>query len=293
MDQQPPAELIAQWQARGMIVLPRFYADAEIDAVLADYRRLWDQGRARVTVDDMDTERRMRLRDVPQAARRTHRFKVNDLYLEQASVRQLALNERLVPLLHSLLGQRPALCNSLSLEYGTAQRDHVDSLYMTPRTPNDLVAAWVALEDCTPEAGPLRYWPGSHLIEPFVFSNGERHYVPAEMDAWHAHIESQVRQRGLAPEVFLARKGDVFLWNAHLLHGGSAIAKPGSTRRSVVFHYFSEGDSRALGMRLVPEAGGFWIRRSHQPIPGSLQAQLRQLAARLRRRLRGRAAAVG
>jgi hypothetical protein len=34
MDQQPPAELIAQWQARGMIVLPRFYADAEIDAVL-------------------------------------------------------------------------------------------------------------------------------------------------------------------------------------------------------------------------------------------------------------------
>lgn len=65
-------------------MLRRFHADAEIDAVRADYRALWDEGRARVTVDDMDAGRRMRLRDVTADARRSHRFKVNDLYLEQA-----------------------------------------------------------------------------------------------------------------------------------------------------------------------------------------------------------------
>jgi ectoine hydroxylase-related dioxygenase (phytanoyl-CoA dioxygenase family) len=286
MDQQPSDDVIAQWQDRGVVVLPGFYADDEIDAALADYRALWEQGRARVTVDDMDTEQRLRLRDVPQAARSQHRFKVNDLYLEQASVRHLALNERLVPLLQTLLGQRPALCNSLSLEYGTEQPDHVDSLYMTPRTPTDLVAAWVALEDCTPDAGPLRYWPGSHAIEPYVFSNGERHYLPEEMDAWSSYIRAQLQQRGLTPELFAAKKGDVFIWSSHLLHGGSPITNPGSTRRSIVFHYFSESDSRAIGSRLVPESGGFWVKRSHQPIPGSLQARLRQQAAKVRRVLR-------
>lgn len=286
MDQQSSDALIAQWQDRGVVILPGFYADAEIDAALADYRTLWQQGRARVTVDDMDTDQRLRLRDVPQAARSQHRFKVNDLYLEQASVRHLALNERLVPVLHTLLGQRPALCNSLSLEYGTEQADHVDSLYMTPRTPNDLVAAWVALEDCKPDAGPLRYWPGSHTIEPYVFSNGERHYLPEEMDAWNRYIRAQLQQRGLTPELFAARKGDVFIWSSHLLHGGSPIANPGSTRRSIVFHYFSESDSRALGCRMVPESGGFWIKRSHQPVPGSLQARLRRQAAKVRRVLR-------
>ncbi len=189
-------------------------------------------------------------------------------------------------MLQRLLGERPALCNSLSLEYGTEQPDHVDSLFMTPRTPSHLVAAWVALEDCTPESGLLRYWPGSHRIRPYVFSNGERHFLPGELGTWTAWMQDQVRQHGLQSELFRARKGDVFIWNAQLLHGGSPIADRGRTRRSVVFHYFSESDCRAMGYRLVPESGGFWIRRSRQPIPGSLNAWLRKHAGRTVRHLR-------
>ena len=287
MDGPQTGEAIAEWNARGVLVLPRFHADAEIDSVLADYRALWNEGRARVTVDDMDFDRRMRLRDVPVDARASHRFKVNDLYLEQASVRRLALDDRLVPLLQRLLGERPAVCNSLSLEYGTEQEDHVDSLFMTPRTPAHLVAVWVALEDCSPESGLLRYWPGSHRIEPYVFSNGERHFVPGELSAWGAWMRSQVQQRGLGSELFQAGTGDVFIWHAQLLHGGSPIVERGRTRRSIVFHYFSETDCRAMGHRLVPESGGFWIRRSPQPIPGSLNARMRQRAGRAARRMRG------
>jgi ectoine hydroxylase-related dioxygenase (phytanoyl-CoA dioxygenase family) len=190
-------------------------------------------------------------------------------------------------LLQQLLGERPAVCNSLSLEYGTEQPDHVDSLFMTPRTPAHLVAVWVALEDCSPESGLLRYWPGSHRIEPYVFSNGERHFIPGELETWHAWVQSQVEQRGLQPELFQASKGDVFIWNAQLLHGGSPIAERGRTRRSIVFHYFSESDCRALGHRLVPESGGFWIHRAHQPVPGSLNARMRTRAGKIARRVRG------
>jgi hypothetical protein len=290
---QPTPDPIAEWNARGVLALPKFFADAEIDKVLADYRALWNDGRARVTVDDMDLDRRMRLRDVPTEARAAHRFKVNDLYLEQASVRRLALDGRLVPLLRQLLGERPALCNSLSLEYGTEQEDHVDSLFMTPRTPAHLAAIWVALEDCTPESGLLRYWPGSHRIEPYVFSNGERHFKAGEWDAWRSWMDAQLQRHGLRSELFSARKGDVFIWNAQLLHGGSRIAEPGRTRRSIVFHYFSESDCRAMGHRLVPESGGFWIRRSHQPIPGSLNARMRASAGRAARRVRALLASKG
>lgn len=286
MDQQLSDKMEAAWRDNGVVILRGFYADAEIDAALSDYRSLWEEGRAHVTVDDMDTEQRVRLRDIPQAIRQQHRFKLNDLYLEQASVRHLALNDRLVPVLQTLLGQRPALCNSLSLKYGTEQPDHVDSLYMTPRTPNDLVAAWVALEDCSPDAGLLRYWPGSHAIEPYTFSNGERHFVAEEMDAWNVYIRTQTAQLGLGPKLFHARKGDVFIWSSHLLHGGSPIDNPASTRQSVVFHYFSESDSRAIGARLIPESGGFWVKRRDQPIPGSLQARIRHFAAPIRRKLR-------
>ena len=117
------------------------------------------------------------------------------------------------PWLLQLLGERPAVCNSLSLEYGSEQEDHVDSLFMTPRTPAHLVAVWVALEDCAPESGLLRYWPGSHRIEPYVFSNGERHFIPEELGAWQNWMRAQVQQHGLRSELFGAHKGDVFIWN--------------------------------------------------------------------------------
>jgi hypothetical protein len=81
VDGRQLSDAIAKWNARGVLVLPRFYADAEIDAVLADYRAVWQARHARITVDDMDIDRRMRLRDVSADARKTHRYKVNDLYL--------------------------------------------------------------------------------------------------------------------------------------------------------------------------------------------------------------------
>jgi ectoine hydroxylase-related dioxygenase (phytanoyl-CoA dioxygenase family) len=144
----------------------------------------------------------------------------------------------------------------------------------------------VALEDCSPGSGLLRYWPGSHRIEPYVFSNGGRHFVPDEMDAWRGYMRTQLQARNLRCESFQASKGDVFIWNAQLLHEGSHIAEPERTRRSLVFHYFSESDCRAMGHRLMPESGGFWIRCSRQPIPGSLQARVRHHAAGVARNLR-------
>ena len=67
---------------------------------------------------------------------------------------------------------------------------------------------------------------------------------------------------------FAARKGDVFIWSCYLLHGGSNIIDPARTRSSVVFHYYSDQDCLARGETLVPEQGGYWLHRAHQPVPG-------------------------
>lgn len=281
--------LRADWQAHGYVVLPGFYGDTELDAVADDLHDAWLRRAPRIVVDDMDTHERLLLRRVG-ASRGSHRFKVNDLYLECASVRHLALNARLAPILQALLGDAPVLCNSLNFEYGSEQPDHVDALYMTPESPGRLVAAWVALEDCSPAAGPLRYYPGSHLIPPYVFSDGGHHHIPAEMPAWHAYMDAQVEAHGLQAQRFAARRGDVFIWSAQLLHGGSPIQDRSATRRSAVFHYFSERDCRAMRLRLEPLAGGYWIRRGHAPIPGTPMARVRRLAARVRDVVSGRRA---
>jgi len=261
------AALRAHWDANGFAVLPGFYSGDELDRAERRVRRAWEEGESRIVVDDMVTGRRSRLVDVDADARRNHRFKTNDLYLEHEEVRDLALNARITPILRALLGHVPVLCNSLSFQQGSTQADHVDALYMTPRSQHHLIAIWVALEDCHPDAGPLRYYPGSHLIPPYTFSNGSNHVVEDEMPEWQAYMDREVAARGLSPLTFPARKGDVFIWSAYLLHGGSPIADPRKTRNSVVFHYYSEEDCIAHGCTVVPCAGGFWMHRAHQPVP--------------------------
>jgi hypothetical protein len=52
--------------------------------------------------------------------------------------------------------------------------------------------------------------------------------------AWHALCDVH----GAQPDVFLARKGQVLIWCANLLHGGTPQHDPRLTRWSQVTHYY-------------------------------------------------------
>lgn len=258
---------VDQWKRDGFYVLPKFYSDSEIDKVVALQDAAWRGSHPRIVVDDNRTGQRSYLADVDKA-QSNNWYKVNDLYLEIPEVRRLGINERLSPVLSALLGDTPVLCNSLSFERGSAQPDHVDALYMTPQTPGHLVAVWVALEDCDMDAGPLRYWPGSHAIPQYVFSDGTTHSIDAEMDQWHAYMAEQTQARKLSPVTFAAKKGDVFVWSAYLYHGGSQIKDPNKTRKSIVFHYYSDHDCRGAGWDTREEGGARWLYRQHPSVNG-------------------------
>ena len=60
---------------------------------------------------------------------------------------------------------------SLTFIYGSEQRLHQDFLYVVAKIPSHLAAAWIALEDVHPEAGPLFYFPVNRLPK-FDFGTG-------------------------------------------------------------------------------------------------------------------------
>jgi hypothetical protein len=125
-------------------------------------------------------------------------FKFNDLYLLLDEVRAIALEPGLSELLRALLGaQSPVLCNSLTFAKGSAQPMHVDSLFMTPQTPHHLVATWMAFEDVDSAAGPLEYYPRSHEIPLYRFSDGSHHANAEEMPQWSAYIQRELERRGM------------------------------------------------------------------------------------------------
>jgi ectoine hydroxylase-related dioxygenase (phytanoyl-CoA dioxygenase family) len=152
----------------GFLVIPGFFSESEVSAVQGAYASVWRDLPKDVVVDTEVSMRRVRARDLTEQERRQP-FKINDLYLRDVGLREATLSERLGAILRQLLADDPVICNTLSLEYGSQQADHLDTLFMTPRTDGRLVATWMALEDVQPDAGPLRYYPESNHIEPYRF----------------------------------------------------------------------------------------------------------------------------
>jgi phytanoyl-CoA hydroxylase len=253
-----------QFERDGYAALEGHFTAHQIDRAALAVRRLLAERSNEIVVDSLHTG--MRTFWAQAASPQTRYFKFNDLYLMSAEVRGLALDPELTSVVADLLGEPAVLCNSLNLEKGSSQPKHIDSLYMTPRTPHSLIAVWIALEDVHPDAGPLVYYPGSHRIPLYTFNDGTHHATREESADWYDYIDVQIRLRGLKERAFLARKGDVFIWHSDLVHGGRPIADRHLTRSSLVCHYFGEADCVARGMDIVPMNGGYWMQRLPQPV---------------------------
>lgn len=277
MAQLSPAQ-VRSFRDHGFLAISGFFAEAEVDAVSDAYDSVWQELPPEVVVDTGETARRVRVKDLTESERRQS-FKVNDLYLRNAGMRDAVMSARLGAILHELLDEEAVVINTLSCEYGTQQPDHLDTLYMTPQTPGRLIASWVALEDVAADSGPLRYYPESNHIEPYRFEDGSFHFRPDEMQQWSDYMAGEVDRHGLAETRFLARRGDLFLWDAWLLHGGSEIATPGVTRRSLITHYYTRSDCERLRSDLRPAPGGWWMRRAPQAVPGESPEQTENLNA--------------
>jgi ectoine hydroxylase-related dioxygenase (phytanoyl-CoA dioxygenase family) len=128
---------------------------------------------------------------------------------------------------------------------------------MPGRTTDSMTASWLALETVTTEAGPLIYYPGSHRIPLFKFSNSAPHMVVAEMPDYEAHMSSWVAALGLRPQAFLPNKGDLLIWHERLFHGGTTIEDMALTRKSMVVHYWRREHVESV----KPAHGGFTLDR--------------------------------
>lgn len=264
------AEDLNFWNENGYLVLKSFFDPQQVEKISSVVDQTWasrakDPNNPLVADIFIGTEREKRilLKDAPDDAKQLP-YKLNDLFLESEEVRNLILNSELCEILQTLLGGEPMVCNSLSFERGSQQFLHFDTFYMPPLVPNKMLATWIAVENCSLDAGPLTYYPGSHKIEPYRFSHGRLHAVAEEMSLWQAYIQQELEKHNLKPQTFAAKSGDVFIWHAQLLHGGSEIKDMSLTRKSLVTHYFRinehPGDYISVGK-------GHYMRRGHQNVP--------------------------
>lgn len=214
-----------QWIDKGYMIFPEMFPDVAAQ-VNADMEKILREG----SLDFDYTESR-----------------IMNSWRQSETVRRIVHDERLKKIMSFTLGKKVIPFQTLNFFRGSEQHTHSDFFHMTTEPKGFLIAAWIALEDIGEGQGALHYYPGSHKL-PYVLGEDFEH----SSNAWKVgddlygnfekKIDEEIQQHQLKKEVFHAKKGDVLLWHANLLHGGEEVTIPDSTRKSLVIHYFCEGE---------------------------------------------------
>jgi phytanoyl-CoA hydroxylase len=165
-----------------------------------------------------------------------------------------------LPILHRfidlLLGEKSVATQSLYFSHGSGQPLHRDPWFVVTTPVSTLFAAWVALEDISPDSGPLSIVAKSHRLRYKPLNTGDIifHDPQATADARDAHVKDmhkQMADSGLVAQPFLAKRGDILIWHGSLIHGGSPVQKSTASRESLVIHFDAANTRKNVAQGLV------------------------------------------
>jgi ectoine hydroxylase-related dioxygenase (phytanoyl-CoA dioxygenase family) len=218
-------EQLLSWPEKGYLIIENFFSAEEVEAINNEINNLQKAHK----IDFNFTGR-----------------KIMDAWKHSPLINNIFKHKTLLNIF-SFIFQKPVIpFQTINFIYGSEQKPHSDSIHMTTEPLGYLAAVWIALEDIQPGSGELIYYPGSHklkyiLSEDYQTGNnkiliGEENYTNYEKA-----VQELIANSHLKPHYFHAKKGDILIWHANLLHGGSIITNPTLTRKSMVAHYYAEG----------------------------------------------------
>ena len=220
----PVKRALLGWKENGYAILEKFLDERTVDSINAELEKLLAEKKIEFTLGN------------------------KIMFANKASelIKSVTVKKEITDILDFILGRKVVPFQTINFVTGSEQHAHSDSIHMTTYPLGYLVAIWVALEDISEDAGPLSYYPGSHKL-PYLLNDGYERggnifTVGADSNylKYEEKIGEVVREKRLPKKIFTAKKGDVLIWHANLIHGGEKISRPGATRKSMVVHYFAE-----------------------------------------------------
>jgi len=164
--------------------------------------------------------------------------RIADAWKQIDIIGYLAFNKKIMNILTYLYNRKPFPFQTLNFYLGTEQKLHSDQIHFCSEPVNLMCGVWIALEDVSMDSGPLIYYPGSHKL-PF-YTMQRLKISPGNYIEYENKIQQKINKSGIVPEYGTIKKGDIIIWHANLIHGGSKRNDINLTRKSLVIHYFFE-----------------------------------------------------
>jgi ectoine hydroxylase-related dioxygenase (phytanoyl-CoA dioxygenase family) len=238
------ADRLRFWMQNGYVILEKAIPAAIIDAAARDLDRAY-AGAFKglnfechaVTPDHVEWRRDIN----------PHPAKALDIHHFSPAIRNLMFADPIAEFFGLIFESKTLVSQTLGFLRGSAQEGHQDSAYVVYSIPRQFAATWTALEDVTIGAGELFYYPGSHRFDDFIYCDHYKSVSEAQRmtddhairEAVEKHVRSldeRAKLNGIQKVPFAAKKGDVLVWHADLVHGGNPVSRV-VTRKSIVAHY--------------------------------------------------------
>jgi ectoine hydroxylase-related dioxygenase (phytanoyl-CoA dioxygenase family) len=238
-------EKLEQWRRDGVVIFENAIDSAAIDDLLSELNSLISDPSGFDLEMDLAGQRKPIREFSPEELRKYDKLKFNNIHYISPAARALSLSPVVVKFLGHIFQDTPCAMQTLCFNKGSQQPVHADFAFVYNQTDLSFMAAsWIPLEDIQPGSGPLAYYPGTHQVANFGFydfgdgeiilTNGKNLMSAQEFSEW---LGKGIEQGQYEKRIFLPKKGDVLIWHAALLHEGTKISNPATTRKSLVTHY--------------------------------------------------------
>jgi phytanoyl-CoA hydroxylase len=253
------AESLAYYIDHGYVVFPGAVKDELIDDYLAFFESAWDDAPPTVVAFHQGRPQRLSRALYDGVA------KVSCLHWYYPRANELIYPSVVLRFLTLLYDRPPVAFQTMSMRKGSEEPLHIDTGPLTLTEPMTMAASWLALEDVEPQSGEFQFVPGSHAL-PELLHHGTAKGHGGDMTEYGLILQSLQRmciERGLRTERFAAKKGDLLIWHADLLHGGAPIEDMQRTRKSFIAHFMPLGVMPTFydfsGVSAIPFSSGGYI----------------------------------
>lgn len=252
-----PPRSWADWNDDGVVLLPRFFADAPLlDAYAAEWRSehgyhdIRKHWHGPPTID----------------AERPEGWDDTCPYMHHDALRALCCHRGLGDVLSALTHDLMAVNLNLTGWVSTQRNWHCDSYLNEPEVGDRYAAVWIALDDIHPDSGVFQYVPGSHRW-PQITRDTIGRFYDIEDPAWPKQseqlltdlFEREIAARDATVVDHVPKRGDVLIWHGRLLHRGSTPKREGAIRPALIAHFSGVNHRPRMPQARQHTTGGWYF----------------------------------
>jgi phytanoyl-CoA hydroxylase len=250
------ADVLAHYIDDGYVVFPKATDESVIDEYLRVFEAAWNAPPDRIFLHWNRQYLPMDRKYYDEVT------KVGEIHTCFERAEELIFPPPVLRFLTQIYERPPVVFQTMTMRKGSEEILHIDTGPLTLTEPMSMVASWVALEDVQPLSGEFQFIPGSHRL-PELLHYGTDKGHDGDYEEYDKILKTTLRmceERGLETKTLMAKKGDVLIWHADLMHGGAPIQVRQRTRKSLVAHFMPYGVMptffNASEVNAVPYAGG-------------------------------------